>query len=247
MTGQLRRKMNAIRIARHLRPHRTRSMTKAKKTKPAHKSNKKKKVAPTNRATTRAALQKTPTRGKTVPAKLTEKNMTPKALRTPKTPKMTSAGVAKKPRSSTKSGGRRTTPKKPKNTTSYIMNQRKYGAQPPTPRPLSGMKSPRLETLATATMKPPASGLDMFGSMLGALSPAALERVEVEGEESTSEVIKLCSIITEQAKTIQRLESEVNHLRAQLQARAVAPVPTLRRVPSTTSELASRIAGLFKR
>lgn len=85
----------------------------------------------------------------------------------------------------------------------------------------------------------------MFGSMLGALSPAALERVEVEGEESTSEVIKLCSIITEQAKTIQRLESEVNHLRAQ--ARAVAPVPTLRRVPSTTSELASRIAGLFKR
>ena len=63
--------------------------------------------------------------------------------------------------------------------------------------------------------------------MLGALSPAALERVEVEGEESTSEVIKLCSIITEQAKTIQRLESEVNHLRAQLQARAVAPVPTL--------------------
>lgn len=104
-------------------------MTKAKKTKPAQKSNKKKKVAPANRATTRAALQKTPTRGKTVPAKLTEKNMTPKALRTPKTPKMTSAGVAKKPRSSTKSGGRRTTPKKPKNTTSYIMNQRKYGAQ----------------------------------------------------------------------------------------------------------------------
>ena len=52
------------------------------------------------------------------------------------------------------------------------------------------------------------------------------------------EVIKLCSIVTEQAKTIERLESELNNVRAQLQARMVAPVPTLRRVPSTTSEIA---------
>ena len=55
-----------------------------------------------------------------------------------------------------------------------------------------------------------------------------------EGREGdgcdVAEVIKLCSIVTEQAKTIERLESELNNVRAQLQARMVAPVPTLRRV-----------------
>tara|TARA_B100001758_G_scaffold16661_1_gene11961 strand:+ start:363 stop:752 length:390 start_codon:yes stop_codon:yes gene_type:complete len=127
------------------------------------------------------------------------------------------------------------------------MNQRKYGAQPKTPRPLSSMKSPRLESIATATMKPPACGIDMFGSMIGAVSPSAVVKEEKGTDAMSSEVIKLCSIVTEQAKTIERLESELNNVRAQLQARMVAPVPTLRRVPSTTSEIASRIAGLFKR
>jgi hypothetical protein len=57
-------------------------------------------------------------------------------------------------------------------------------------------------------------------------------------------VIKLCSIIAEQAKTIAKLEVELSHVRAQLQARAVAPVPTLKRATST-SMLTSRIGKLF--
>ena len=70
---------------------------------------------------------------------------------------------------------------------------------------------------------------------------------ELHGRIESADAIMLYHNLALSAETIQRLESEVNHLRAQLQARAVAPVPTLRRVPSTTSELASRIAGLFKR
>jgi hypothetical protein len=131
------------------------------------------------------------------------------------------------------------------------MNNRKFGAQPATPRPLSGMKSPRLESIATATIKPPVSGLDMFGSMLGAVSPGATlangmdaADSEAEAEHSSAEVIKLCSIIAEQAKTIAKLEVELSHVRAQLQARAVAPVPTLKRATST-SMLTSRIGKLF--
>lgn len=240
----------AHRITSRLSDSRPTRIVMTKKAKPVRTNNKKKKVAPTNRATTRAALAKTPTGGKkSAPTASTKTPNGKAAPKTPKTPKSVSNGGVKKPRSSAKkSGTKRTTPKKPMNTTGYIMNQRKYGAQPQTPRPLSSMKSPRLETIATATMKPPASGIDMFGSMIGAVSPsAALKEEKGMSDGMSSEVIKLCSIITEQAKTIERLESELNNVRAQLQARMVAPVPTLRRVPSTTSELASRIAGLFKR
>ena len=243
----------AHRIKSRLSDSRPTHIVMTKKTKPARTNNKKKKVAPTNRATTRAALAKTPTGGKksapTASTKTPNGKAAPKTPKTPKTPKSVSNGGVKKHRSSAKkSGTKRATPKKPMNTTGYIMNQRKYGAQPQTPRPLSSMKSPRLETIATATMKPPASGIDMFGSMIGAVSPSAARKEENGlSDGMSSEVIKLCSIITEQAKTIERLESELNNVRAQLQARMVAPVPTLRRVPSTTSELASRIAGLFKR
>lgn len=129
------------------------------------------------------------------------------------------------------------------------MNNRKFGAQPPTPRPLSSMKSPRLESIALATTKPPDSGIDMFGSMIGAVSPRATGGdVGMEDAAAQSEhVAKLCSIIAEQAQKIQQLEAELSTIRAQLQARAVAPVPTLRRVPSSTSVLASRIAGLFRK
>jgi len=89
----------------------------------------------------------------------------------------------------------------------------------------------------------------MFGSMLGALSPGTglangSDDAEAEREHSAAEVIKLCSIIAEQAKTIAKLEVELSHVRAQLQARAVAPVPTLKRATST-SMLTSRIGKLF--
>ena len=208
----------------------------------------KKKVPASQRATTRAALAKTPEKKR---GKITSKDETI-LVKTPKTPKAKtpSSGVKKPKGSWTKkvvsSEKRRPTPKKPANTTTYIMNQRKYGPQPKTPRPLSSMKSPRLETLATATTKPPESGLDMFGSMIGELSPR-MHVSETADAERNAEVIKLCSIIAEQAKKIAHLETEVKNLRAQIQARAVAPVPTLRRVPSTTSGLASRLAGLFQR
>ena len=212
--------------------------------------NKKKKIPASNRKAARAALEKTPRkRGTANEARADAGDDV--AMRTPRTPRVASGGV-KKPRSSTKRHGsstkERTTPKKPMNTTTYIMKQRKYGPQPKTPRPLSSMKSPRLESLAVATTKPPASGLDMFGSMIGALSPKVTgAEAKQTNVDDSSEVIKLCSIISEQAKKIAQLEAELKEVRAQLQARAVAPVPTLRRVPSTTSALVSRITELFQR
>lgn len=51
--------------------------------------------------------------------------------------------------------------------------------------------------LVMVMMKLLVSGLDMFGSMFGVLLLVVLERVEVEGEELMSEVIKLCLIIIE--------------------------------------------------
>ena len=212
--------------------------------------NNKKKIPASNRKVTRAALEKTPRkRGTAVETRSDAGDDV--ATRTPNTPKIASGGV-KKPRSSTKkdasSTKKRTTPRKPLNTTTYIMNQRKYGPQPKTPRPLSSMKSPRLESLAVATTKPPESGLDMFGSMIGALSPKVTDTdAKQRSLNDSSEVIKLCSIISEQAEKIAQLEAELKDVRAQLQARAVAPVPTLRRVPSTTSALVSRITELFQR
>jgi len=202
-------------------------------------NNKKRRTAPSNRAAVRAALAVTPVQSRGT-----------KAM-----PNSSGAKQSEVKSSSSKkkhgSGAKVRTPGAPKNTNTYLMNVRKFGQQPSTPRPLSGMKSPRLESIATAGGKPPASGLDMFGSMLGAMSPGAglekgdaAEQPELEAEHSAEEVIKLCSIITEQAKTIAKLEAELKKVRAELQARAVAPVPTLKRATST-SLLTSRIGKLF--